>query len=94
VIADKVGHDDHDAPARHALERPMTSMRMIDIRDRAFRVIAEGENEVGHGLSIEEAFAVAEFSRERGKRRVAIVDETSGTLVDETDLRRQFIEEG
>jgi hypothetical protein len=72
----------------------MASMGAIDSDGRTYRVIAEGEDDVGHGLAIEEALAVAEFAREHGKRHVAVVDEQSGVLVDEHDARRRYIRRG
>jgi hypothetical protein len=69
-------------------------MRVIEFEGRSYRVIAEGEEDVGHGLLIDEALAVAEFARERGKRHVAVVDEESGVLVDEHDARERVIRSG
>jgi hypothetical protein len=57
----------------------------------SYRVIAEGDNAVAGGLPIADALAVAEFAREHGKRRVAIVDEETSAIVDEAEARRRFI---
>jgi hypothetical protein len=54
-----------------------------------FRVIAEGDDAVGSGLTLAEALAVLEFAKEHGQRFVAIVDETTGVLVDEQTARKQ-----
>jgi hypothetical protein len=51
--------------------------------ERVFRVIAEGDDAVATDLTLIEALAVLEFSREHGKRHVAIVDDSTGVLVDE-----------
>ncbi len=66
-------------------------MATLDLGSRKFRVIAEGEDDLGRGLRIEEAVAVAEFAREHGKRHVAIVDEETSTIVDEDDARKRFV---
>lgn len=57
-----------------------------------YRVIAEGDDDVGGKLPIEEALAVAAFAREHGQRHVAIVDEQTGVMVDEDDARRRFLQ--
>jgi hypothetical protein len=62
-------------------------MGTIDPAVRTFRVIAEGDDAVGTGLTIGEAVAVLEFTRERRGRYVSIVDDLTGTLVDEGDAR-------
>jgi hypothetical protein len=51
-------------------------------------VIAEGDDAVGSGLTLAEALAVLEFAKEHGQRFVAIVDETTGALVDEETARK------
>ncbi|HEX8796924.1 MAG TPA: hypothetical protein VF765_38495 [Polyangiaceae bacterium] len=56
-----------------------------------YRVIAEGDHAVAGGLSITDALAVADYAREHGKHRVAIVDEETSAIVDEADARRRFI---
>jgi len=70
--------------------RPTHELRcsVVDFRAPVFRVIAEGDDDVGRDLTLEEAIAVAEFAREHGKRHVAIVDDTTSTLVDESTAHR------
>ena len=59
----------------------------MPVDDPGYRVIAEGDDAVAAGLTLAEAFAVLEFAREHGKRHVAIVDESTGALVDEENAR-------
>ncbi|HEX8795984.1 MAG TPA: hypothetical protein VF765_33775 [Polyangiaceae bacterium] len=66
-------------------------MALVDAGNRTYRVIAEGDGNLGRGLRIEEAVAVAEFAREHAKRHVAIVDEQTSTIVDEDEVRKKFI---
>ncbi len=66
-------------------------MALVELERRRYRVIAEGDDNLGRGLRIDEAVAVAEFAREHGKRHVAIVDEETSTIVDEDDARKRFI---
>ena len=54
---------------------------------RTYRVIAQGDDAVGVGLPLDEAIAVFEFAREHGKQHVAIVDESTGAMLDEGDAR-------
>lgn len=63
-------------------------MEPEDISRRDFRVIAEGDDALGMGLTLDEALAVLEFARQHGKRHVAIVDDSTGALVDEFSARR------
>jgi hypothetical protein len=58
--------------------------------DPIFRVIAEGDDAVGTNLTLIEAVAVLEFAREHGKRHVAIVDDTTGAMVDEKAARKRI----
>jgi hypothetical protein len=66
-------------------------MPTIHLTARIYRVIAEGDDAVGRGLKIDEAVALLEFSREHGKRFVAIVDDATGTLVDEDEARKSVV---
>jgi hypothetical protein len=59
-----------------------------DLTRPDFRVIAEGDDAVARGLTLVEAVAVMEFAREHGKRLVAIVDDSTGAIVDEETARR------
>jgi len=56
--------------------------------ERVYRVIAEGDDAVGVGLSIAEALAVAKSARDHRKRHVSIVNDETGVMVDEFDARR------
>lgn len=60
----------------------------VNPRHSTFRVIAEGDDAVAASLTLAEAVAVLEFSREHGKRHVAIVDDSTGSIVDEEQARR------
>jgi hypothetical protein len=60
----------------------------VDATRAGFRVIAEGDDAVGTGLTLAEALAVLDFARKRGKRYVAIVDDGTGALLDEHVARR------
>jgi hypothetical protein len=55
-----------------------------------FRVTAEGDDAVGFDLTLVEAVALLEHSRECGKRHVAIVNDTTGSMVDEDEARRRI----
>jgi hypothetical protein len=55
---------------------------------RVYRVIAEGHDALGTGLTLDEALAVLDFARNNRKRFVAIVNDETGGLVDESDARR------
>jgi hypothetical protein len=55
-----------------------------------FRVIAEGDDAVGVDLTLVEAVALLEHSRLSGKRYVAIVNDTTGSFVDEDEARRRL----
>jgi hypothetical protein len=71
---------------RLPLEQP--SDREVSVFDRRdFRVIAEGNDAVGLGLPLLEALGVLERVKQRGGRYVAIVDESTGVLVDEAMAR-------
>jgi len=60
----------------------------MDFRERSdFRVIAEGDDEVGRDLTIVPALVLADLARRRGRRFVAIVDDTTGAIVDERKAR-------
>jgi CheY-like chemotaxis protein len=60
----------------------------VDIRRRSdFRVIAEGDDGVGRDLTLAQALALVDLARRRGHRYVAIVDDTTGALVDERRAR-------
>jgi CheY-like chemotaxis protein len=60
----------------------------MDFRERSdFRVIAEGDDEVGRDLTIVPALVLADLARRRGLRFVAIVDDTTGAIVDERKAR-------
>lgn len=59
----------------------------MDPAAHSFRVIAEGDDAVGTGLTLVEAVAVMEFAREHGKRFVSIVDDQTGGIVDEEVAR-------
>jgi CheY-like chemotaxis protein len=60
----------------------------MDFRERSdFRVIAEGDDEVGRDLTIVLALVLADLARRRGRRFVAIVDDTTGAIVDERKAR-------
>jgi hypothetical protein len=65
----------------------------LNIRRPDFRVIAEGDDAVGDCLTLVEAIAVLDLARQQGKRYVAIVDERTGSLLDE-DLARRWVERG
>jgi CheY-like chemotaxis protein len=52
-----------------------------------FRVIAEGDDAVGRDLTLAQALALVDLARWGGKRYVAIVDDTTGALVDERKVR-------
>jgi hypothetical protein len=60
----------------------------VDLSARIFRVIAEGDDCVERDLTLGEAIAGAESARGHGKRHVAIVDDTTGMLVDDRTARR------
>jgi len=76
------------APTR-ASDLSSGSVRVdLDLARHTFRVIAEGDDAVGANLSLAEAVAVLEFAREHGHRHVAIVDDSTGAMVDEEDARR------
>ncbi len=60
---------------------------MIDPTARTFRVIAEGDDAVGTGLTIGEAVAVLEFARAHRRRYVSIVNDVTGAIVNEDDAR-------
>jgi hypothetical protein len=66
-------------------------MTSSEAQARTYRVIAEGDNAVAGGLPITDALAVAEYAREHGKRRVAVVDEETSIIVDEAEARRRLI---
>jgi len=53
----------------------------------SYRVIAEGDDAVGIGLSIEAAVVRVEFARKHGKRYVAIVDDATGAIVDDLEAQ-------
>jgi hypothetical protein len=53
----------------------------------AYRVIAEGDDDVGRALTVGEAMEIALAARTNGKRYVAIMDEATGTLLDEDAAR-------
>jgi CheY-like chemotaxis protein len=60
----------------------------MDIRERSdFRVIAEGDDDVGRDLTIVQALVLADIARRRGRRFVAIVDDITGAIVDERRAR-------
>jgi CheY-like chemotaxis protein len=60
----------------------------MDPRRRSdFRVIAEGNDAVGRDLTLAQAVALMDVARGRGNRFVAIVDDTTGALVDERKVR-------
>lgn len=63
-------------------------MEPEDLNRRDFRVIAEGDAAVGKGLTLDEALAVLDYARQHRKRYVAIVDDSTGALVDELSARR------
>jgi hypothetical protein len=62
----------------------------MNIHRPDFRVIAEGDDAVGFDLTLVEAVALLEHSRLRGKRYVAIVNDTTGWIVDEDEARRRL----
>jgi CheY-like chemotaxis protein len=59
----------------------------MDIHRPDFRVIAEGDDAVGTDLTLFDALVLLDSARLRGKRHVAIVDDTTGALVDERTAR-------
>lgn len=60
----------------------------MDIRRRSdFRVIAEGDDAVGRDLTLAAALALVDATRRRGKRFVAVVDDTTGAIIDERRAR-------
>jgi len=60
----------------------------MDIRERSdFRVIAEGDDDMGRDLTIVQALVLADLARRRGRRFVAIVDDITGAIVDERKAR-------
>jgi CheY-like chemotaxis protein len=60
----------------------------MDIRRRPdFRVIAEGDEAVGCELTLGQALALVDVARRRGMHHVAIVDDSTGMLVDEHRAR-------
>lgn len=60
----------------------------MDIRRRSdFRVIAEGNDAVGRDLTLADALALVEVARRRGQRFVAVVDDSTGAIVDERRAR-------
>jgi CheY-like chemotaxis protein len=59
----------------------------MDIHRPDFRVIAEGDDAVGTNLTLVEALLLLDVARQRGKRHVAVVNDTTGTLVDERTAR-------
>jgi hypothetical protein len=67
------------------------SLERSEIGLPRFRVIAEGDDAVGTGLTLLEALAVLEFAREKGQRHVAIVDDETGAIVDE-QLARKYVD--
>ena len=56
--------------------------------ERVYRVIAEGDDAVGVGLSIVEAVDVVKAAREHRKRHVAIVNDETGAMIDDFEARR------
>ena len=63
-------------------------MGVVDSSERVYRVIAEGDDAVGVHLSIGEAVEVVKLARESRKRHVAIVNDETGTMVDDFEARR------
>jgi CheY-like chemotaxis protein len=60
----------------------------MDNRERSdFRVIAEGDDDLGRDLTIVQALLLADLARRRGRRFVAIVDDVTGAIVDEGKAR-------
>ncbi len=60
-----------------------------------FRVIAEGDDAVGCDLTLLEALSIADVARTKGKRRyVAVVDDSTGAIVDERRARDWLEREG
>lgn len=60
----------------------------MDIRRRSdFRVIAEGNDAVGRDLTLTQAIALVDTARRRGSRFVAVVDDSTGAIVDERRAR-------
>ena len=68
--------------------RDELAFTQVDLSAPIFRVIAEGDDCVERDLTLAQAIAVAEHARGHGKRHVAIVDDTTGTLVDDRTARR------
>jgi len=61
----------------------------MDLRQRSdFRVIAEGDDALGRDLTLAQALTLLDLARRRGRRFVAIVDDTTGAIVDEHKARR------
>ena len=60
----------------------------LSLTVRTFRVIAEGDDALGSGFTLGEALVALEQARAQSKRHVAIVDDATGSLVDEGDARR------
>ncbi|HEX8793392.1 MAG TPA: response regulator [Polyangiaceae bacterium] len=60
----------------------------MDIRQRSnFRVIAEGDDAVGSELTLADALTLLDVARSRGRRFVAVVDDSTGAIVDERRAR-------
>lgn len=60
----------------------------MDIRRRSdFRVIAQGDDAVGRDLTLAQALALVDAARRRGMQHVALVDDSTGMLVDERRAR-------
>ncbi len=60
----------------------------MDPRRRSdFRVIAEGDDAVGRDLTLAQALALLDTTRRNGRRFVAIVDDSTGAMVDERKVR-------
>ena len=60
----------------------------MESSDCVYRVIAEGDDAVGVGLSIGEALEVVKVARECRKRHVAIVNDETGAMIDDFEARR------
>jgi hypothetical protein len=76
-VAEEIVLADREVAAHPAADTPRAS----------FRVIAEGDDDVGESLVIADAVALMDAARRDGKRHVAIVDVSTGALVDERDAR-------
>ena len=54
---------------------------------QTYRVVAQGDDAVGVGLSLGDAIALLQSARTNGKKHVALVDELTGVMLDERQAK-------